>query len=76
VLLKTVNTKRLFFNELSIYRKNDSERANKDFIITETSRVHKSIETRRCKAFDQSSRMQNIRMRLERILFALTSKEV
>jgi hypothetical protein len=76
MLIKTISTKRLFFNELSIYRKNDSERANKDFIITETSRVHKSIETRRYKAFDQSSRMQNIQMRLKKILFALTSKEV
>ncbi len=76
MLIKTINTKRLFFNELSIYRKDDSERINKDFIMTETSRVHKSIETRRCKAFDQSSRMRNIRMRLKKILFALTSKEV
>jgi hypothetical protein len=76
VLIETVSTERLSFNELFIYRKNDSERANKDFIITETSRVHKSTETRRCKAFDQSSRMQNIRMRLKKILFALTSKEV
>jgi hypothetical protein len=76
VLIKTISTERLFFNELSIYRKNDSERVNKDFIITKTSRVHKSIETRRCKAFDQSSRKQNIQMRLKRILFALTSKEV
>ncbi len=76
MLIKTVNTKRLFFSELSIYRKDDNERINKDFIITETSRVHKSIETRRCKAFDQSSRMRKIRMRLEKILFALTSKEI
>ncbi len=76
MLIKTVSTKRLFFNELFIYRKNDNERVNKDFIITETSRVHKSIETRRCKAFDQSNRMQNIRMRLKKILLALTSKEV
>jgi hypothetical protein len=75
VLIKTVNTERLFFSELFIYRKNDNERINKDFIITETSRVHKSTETRRCKAFDQN-KMQNIRMRLEKILFALTSKEV
>jgi hypothetical protein len=71
VLIKTINTERLFLNELSIYRKDDSERINKDFIITETSRVHKSAETRRCKAFDQSSRM-----RLKKILFALASKEV
>ncbi len=71
MLIKTVNTERIFFNKLSIYRKNDSERINKDFIITETSRVHKSAETRRCKAFDH-----NNRMRLEKILFALASKEV
>jgi hypothetical protein len=73
---KTINTKRLFLNELSIYRKNDNERINKDFIIAETSRVHKSNETRRYKAFNQNSRMQNIRMRLEKILLALASKEV
>jgi hypothetical protein len=76
MLIKTVNTKWIFFDELFIYRKNDNERINKDFIITKTSRVHKSIETRRCKAFNQSSRMRNIRMRLEKILLALTSKEV
>ncbi len=76
MLTKTISTKRLFLSELSIYRKDDSERVNKDFIITETSRVHKSAETRRCRAFDQSSRMRNIRMRLEKILFALASKEV
>ncbi len=76
MLIKTINTKRLFFYELSIYRKNDNEQINKDLIITETSRVHKSIETRRCRAFDQSSRRQNIQMRLKKILFALTSKEV
>jgi hypothetical protein len=76
MLIKTINTERLFFNELFIYRKNDSERVNKDFIITKTSRVHKSIETRRCRAFDQSSKMQNIRMRLKKIFLALTSKEV
>jgi hypothetical protein len=76
VLIKTVSIKRLFFNKLFIYRKDDSERINKDFIITETSRVHKSAETRRCKAFDQSSRMRNIRMRLKKIFFALTSKEI
>ncbi len=76
MLIKTVSTERIFFNELSIYRKDDSERINKDFIITETSRVHKLIEIRRCKAFDQSNRMRNIRMRLKKILFALASKEV
>ncbi len=71
MLIKTINTKRLFFNELFIYRKNNNERINKDFIITKTSRVHKSIEICRCKAFDQSNRM-----RLEKIFLALTSKEV
>jgi hypothetical protein len=76
VLIETVSTKRLSLSELSIYRKDDSERINKDFIITETSRVHKSAETRRCKAFDQNNKMQNIRMRLEKILSALASKEV
>jgi hypothetical protein len=76
MLIETINTKRLFFSELFIYRKDDSERINKDFIITKTSRVYKSIETRRCKAFDQNSRMQNIRMRLQKILSALASKEV
>ncbi len=71
MLIKTVSTERLFLNELSIYRKNDSERVNKDSIITETSRVHQSAETRRCRIFDQSSRM-----RLKKILSALASKEV
>jgi hypothetical protein len=46
MLIKTINTKRLFFDELSIYRKNDNERIDKDFIITETSKVHQSIEIR------------------------------
>jgi hypothetical protein len=76
MLIETINTKRLFFNELFIYRKNDNERVDKDFIITKTSRVYKSIETRRSKTFDQSNKMQNIRMRLKKILFTLTSKEV
>jgi hypothetical protein len=71
MLIKIVNTKRLFFNELFIYRKNDNERIDKDFIITETSRIHQSIEIRRCRIFDQSSRM-----RLNKILFTLMTKEV
>jgi hypothetical protein len=71
MLIETVSTERLSLNELFIYRKDDSERANKDFIITETSKVHQSTETRRCRIFDQSSQM-----RLKKILFALTSKEV
>ncbi len=76
MLIKTINTKRLFINELFIYRKNDNEQINKNFIITETSRIHKLIETRWCKAFDQSNKMQIIWMRLKKILFALISKEV
>jgi hypothetical protein len=58
MLIKTINTKELFFNELFIYRKNDNERMNKDFIITKTSRIHQLIETRRCRIFDQSNRMR------------------
>jgi hypothetical protein len=46
MLIKTVSTERLFFNELSIYRKNDNERIDKDFIITKTSKVYQLIETR------------------------------
>ncbi len=71
MLIKTINTERLFFNKLFIYRKNDNERIDKDFIITKTSKIHQSIETRRCKIFDQSSRM-----RLNKILFTLMTKEV
>ncbi len=52
MLIKTINTKRLFFNELFIYRKNDNEWINKDFIITKTSRIHQWIEIRRCRIFD------------------------
>ncbi len=52
MLIETINTKRLIFNELFIYRKNDNKRIDKDFIITETSRIHQSIETRRCRIFD------------------------
>jgi hypothetical protein len=71
MLIKTINTKRLFFNELSIYRKNDNERIDKDFIITKTSKVHQSIEIRRCKISDQSSRM-----RLNKIRLTLMTNEV
>jgi hypothetical protein len=71
MLIKTISTKRLFFNELSIYRKNDNERIDEDFIITETSKVYQSIETRRCRIFDQSSRM-----RLNKIRLTLMTNEV
>jgi hypothetical protein len=71
MLIKTINTKRLFLNELFIYRKNDNERIDKDFIITKTSKVHQSIEIRRCRISDQSNQM-----RLNKILFTLMTKEV
>jgi hypothetical protein len=58
MLIKTISTKRLFFDELSIYRKNDNKQIDKNFIITETSRIHQLIETRRCRISDQSSRMR------------------
>jgi hypothetical protein len=71
MLIKTVNAERLFFNELFIYRKDDNERIDKDFIITKTSKVHQSIETRRCRISDQSSQM-----RLNKIRFTLMTNEV
>jgi hypothetical protein len=71
MLIKTINTERLFFNELFIYRKNDNERIDKDFIITETSKVHQSAETRRCKISDQSNRM-----RLDKVRLTLMTNEV
>jgi hypothetical protein len=71
MLIKTINTKRLFFDELSIYRKNDSERVDKDSIITKTSKVHQLIETRRCRIADQNSRM-----RLNKIRLTLMTNEV
>jgi hypothetical protein len=54
MLIKTINTKRLYNNELFIYRQNDRERIDKDFIITEASRVRQSIEIDRCEIYDQS----------------------
>ncbi len=54
MLIKTVNTERLFFNELFIYRKDDNERIDKNFIVTEISKVHQSIKTCRCGISDQS----------------------
>ncbi len=71
MLIKTINTERIFFNELSIYRKNDNERLDKDFSITETSKVHQSTETRLCRIVDQSSRM-----RLNKIRLTLMTNEV
>ncbi len=54
MLTKIINTKRLYTNELSIHRQNDRERIDKDFIITEASRVRQSIEIDRCEIYDQS----------------------
>jgi hypothetical protein len=71
MLIKTINTKRLFFDELFIYRKNDNERIDKDFIITKTSKIHQLTEIRRCKIVDQ-----NNRMRLNKIRFTLMTNEV
>jgi hypothetical protein len=71
MLIKTVNTKRLFFNELSIYRKDNYERIDKDFIITKTLKIHQSIEIRRCRTSDQSSQM-----RLNKIRVTLMTNEV
>ncbi len=71
MLIKTIKTKRLFLDELSIYRKNDNERVNKDFIITKTSRIYQSFETRRCRIADQSNRM-----RLDKIRLTLMTNEV
>jgi hypothetical protein len=71
VLIKTINTKRLFFDELFIYRKNDNEQIDKDFIITKTSKIHQLIEIRRCRNVDQSNRM-----RLDKIRLTLMTNEV
>jgi hypothetical protein len=71
MLIKTINTKRLFFDELFIYRKNDNERIDKDFIITKKSKIHQSIEIRRCRISDQSNRM-----RLNKIRLTLMTNEV
>jgi hypothetical protein len=71
MLIKTINTERLLLDELSIYRKNDSERVDKDFIITKTSKVYQSIKTRRCRIVDQSNRM-----RLDKIRLTLMTNEV
>jgi hypothetical protein len=71
MLIKTIITERLFFDELFIHRKNDNERVDKDFIITETSKVHQSIKTRRCRIADQSNRM-----RLNKIRLTLMTNEV
>ncbi len=59
MLIKTINTKRLCNNELFIYRQNNRERIDKDFIITKTSRVRQSIEIDKCEIYDQSERLRD-----------------
>jgi hypothetical protein len=71
MLIKTISTERLFFNEFFIYRKNDNEQIDKDFIITKTSKIHQSIEIHRCRISDQ-----NNRKRLDKIRFTLMTNEV
>jgi hypothetical protein len=58
MLIKTINIKWLFLNELFIYRKNNNERINKNFIFTKISKVHQSIKIRRCRVFNQNRRMR------------------
>jgi hypothetical protein len=67
MLIKTVSTKRLYNSELSIYRQNDRERIDKDFIITEASRVRQSVRIDRCEIYDQSERLKNFFFRQKRI---------
>ncbi len=67
MLTKTVNTKRLYNNELFIYCQNDRECIDKDFIITKTSRVHQSVKIDRCEIYDQSERLKNFFFRQKRI---------
>ncbi len=59
MLTKTISTKQIYNNELSIYRQDDRERIDKDFIITKTSRVRQSIEIDRREIYDQSKRLRN-----------------
>ncbi len=68
MLTKTISTERLYNSELSIYRQNDRERTNKDFIITEASRVRQSIKTDRCEIYDQNERLRNFFFRQKRNL--------
>ncbi len=52
MLIKTINTKRIYNNELFIYRQDDRERINKDFIITKSSRVRQSVEIDKYEIYD------------------------
>ncbi len=59
MLIKTINTNRIYNNELFISHQDDRERIDKDFVITKISRVRQSIEIDRCKIYDQSERLRN-----------------
>ncbi len=59
MLIKTINTERLYNSELFIYRQDNRERIDKDFVITETSRVRQSIKIDRCEIYDQNERLRN-----------------
>jgi hypothetical protein len=59
VLTKTISTKRIYNNELFIYRQDDRERIDKDFIITKASRIRQSIKTDRCEIYDQSEQLRD-----------------
>jgi hypothetical protein len=58
MLTKTINTKRIYNNKLSIYRQNDREPIDKDFIITKTLQVCQSIEIDRCEIYHQNDRLR------------------
>ncbi len=58
MLIKTINTKRLYNSELFIYRQDDRERIDKDFIITEVSQVRQSVEIDKCEIYDQNERLR------------------
>ncbi len=59
MLTKTISTKRLYNNELFIYRQDDRERIDKDFIITKTSRVRQLIQINKCEIYNQNKRLRN-----------------
>ncbi len=58
MLIKTISTKQLYNNELFIYRQDDREQIDKDFIITKTSRVRQSVEIERYEIYNQSERLK------------------
>jgi hypothetical protein len=76
MLIKTINTKRLYNNEIFIYRQYDREQIDKNFIITETSRVRQSIEIDKCEIYDQNERLKDCfvakKISLKRILIKQT----